>query len=251
MPSMTQTVLAVKTDGVLTLTINRPERRNALDVATYLGLAEQILAAGQDEQIRAIVLTGAANYFTAGNDLKDFQGPRPDGDSAGIKFLRSLADCDLPIVVAVEGSAIGIGVTLLQHCDFIYAAENVTFKIPFVPLGLCPEGASSMLMAQIVGSRRATDWLLRGRPFSAQEALDADFITALSAPGQALQDAQAVAHELAALPPQALQTSKRMLKHSLRPEIHAAFDYEWAHFNERLKSDEAQAAFAAFLNKKK
>jgi len=148
---MTQTVLAEKADGVLTLTINRPERRNALDVATYLGLAEQIWGAGQDKDVRAVVLTGANNYFTAGNDLKDFQGPRPDGDSAGIKFLRSLADCDLPVIAAVEGSAIGIGVTLLQHCDFIYAADNVTFKIPFVPLGLCPEGASSMLMAQIVG----------------------------------------------------------------------------------------------------
>ncbi len=248
---MTQTVLAGKANGVLTLTINRPERRNALDVATYLGLAEQIWGAGQDKDVRAVVLTGANNYFTAGNDLKDFQGPRPNGDSAGIKFLRSLADCDLPVIAAVEGSAIGIGVTLLQHCDFIYAADNVTFKIPFVPLGLCPEGASSMLMAQIVGVRRATDWLLRGRPFSAKEALDADFITELCAPGEALQVAQHTARELAALPPEALQTSKRMLKHTLRPKIHAAFDYEWAHFNERLKSDEAQAAFAAFLNKKK
>lgn len=247
---MTQTVLAEKHNGVLTLTINRPERRNALDIATYLGLAEQILAARDDKNIRAIVLTGANHYFTAGNDLKDFQTPRPDGDSAGIKFLRSLVDCDYPIVAAIEGSAIGIGVTMLQHCDFIYAAENVTFKIPFVPLGLCPEGASSMLMAQIVGTRRATDWLLRGRPFSAQEALEADFITALCTPGQALQTALDTAHELAELPPEALQTSKRMLKHSLRPQIHAAFDYEWAHFNERLKSAEAQEAFATFLNKK-
>lgn len=248
---MPQTVLADKNNGILTLTINRPERRNALDIATYLGLAEHVWAAGQDKDIRVIVLTGANNYFTAGNDLKDFQAPRPDGDSAGIKFLRSLADCDLPIIAAIEGSAIGIGVTMLQHCDFIYAANNVTFKIPFVPLGLCPEGASSMLMAQIVGARRATDWLLRGRAFSAQEALDARFITDTCAPGEALDTAQLIARELAALPPEALQTSKRMLKHSLRPKIHAAFDYEWAHFNERLKSAEAQAAFAAFLNKKK
>ena len=248
---MAHTVLVEKNNGVLTLTINRPERRNALDIATYLELAEQIWAAGDDKEVRAIVLTGANNYFTAGNDLKDFRVPRTDGESAGIKFLRSLTDCDLPIVAAIEGSAIGIGVTMLQHCDFIYAADNVTFKIPFVPLGLCPEGASSMLMAQIVGTRRATDWLLRGRPFSAQEALDARFITAVCPPEQALRTACDIATELAALPPEALQTSKRMLKHSLRPKIHAAFDYEWAHFNERLKSAEAQAAFAAFLNKKK
>jgi len=246
---MIQTVLVEKSNGVLTLTINRPERRNALDVATYLALAEQVWTAGEDKDIRAIVLTGANNYFTAGNDLKDFQAPRTDGDSAGIKFLRSLADCDLPIVVAVEGSAIGIGVTMLQHCDFIYAADNVTFKIPFVPLGLCPEGASSILMAQIVGARRATDWLLRGRPFSAQEALEARFITAISPAGSTLNMALETAAELAALPPEALQLSKRMLKHSLRPKIHSAFDYEWAHFNERLKSSEAQAAFARILNK--
>jgi len=248
---MSQTVLADKKNGVLTLTINRPECRNALDVATYLGLAEQVWAAGTAQGVRAIVLTGTNNYFTAGNDLKDFQVPRPDGDSAGIKFLRSLADCDLPIIAAIEGSAIGIGVTMLQHCDFIYAADNAIFKIPFVPLGLCPEGASSMLMAQIVGPRRATDWLLRGRPFSAQEALEARFITEICPAGQTLQIADHTANELAGLPPEALQTSKRMLKHSLRPHIHAAFDYEWAHFNERLKSAEAQAAFAAFLNKKK
>lgn len=248
---MTQTVLSEKNNGVLTLTINRPERRNALDIATYLGLAEQVWAAGEDKDIRAIVLTGANHYFTAGNDLKDFQAPRPDGDSAGIKFLRSLADCDLPIVAAVEGSAIGIGVTMLQHIDFIYAADNATFKIPFVPLGLCPEGASSMLMAQIVGARRATDWLLRGRPFSAQEALEARFITAICPAGSTLQTAREIAAELAALPPEAMQLSKRMLKHSLRPKIHSAFDYEWAHFNERLKSSEAQAAFASFLNKSK
>lgn len=248
---MTQTVLVKKNNGVLSLTINRPERRNALDISTYLGLAEQIWAAGTDQDIRAIVLTGANQYFTAGNDLKDFQTPRPDGDSAGIKFLRSLTDCDLPIVVAVEGSAIGIGVTMLQHCDFIYAADNATFKIPFVPLGLCPEGASSMLMAQIVGARRATDWLLRGRPFSAQEALEARFITAICPAGGTLQKAHEIAAELAALPPEALQLSKRMLKHTLRPKIHSAFDYEWAHFNERLKSSEAQAAFAGFLNRSK
>ncbi|MDN3987130.1 enoyl-CoA hydratase/isomerase family protein [Zwartia vadi] len=248
---MTQTVLTETKNGVLTLTINRPERRNALDVATYLGLAEQVWAAGTNKEVRAIVLTGANNYFTAGNDLKDFQAPRPDGDSAGIKFLRSLTDCDLPIIAAIEGSAIGIGVTLLQHCDFIYAADNATFKIPFVPLGLCPEGASSMLMAQIVGIRRATDWLLSGRAFTAQEARDARFITDICPAGQTLQTAINQANALASLPPEALQTSKRMLKHSLRPKIHSAFDYEWAHFNERLKSAEAQAAFAAILNKKK
>ena len=246
---MNETVLVNRSNGVLTLTINRPERRNALDIATYLLLARHVSQASDDKEIRAIILTGANNYFTAGNDLKDFQTPREPGDSAGLKFLRSLVDCDLPIIAAVEGSAIGIGVTLLQHCDFVYVADNANFRIPFVPLGLCPEGASSMLMSQIVGPRRATEWLLRGRAFTGVEACEAGFATGTTLPGQALTQAQAVACELAALPPEALQLSKRMMKHKLRPAIHETFDYELGLFTQRLKSDEAQTAFANFFRK--
>ncbi|MDO8694395.1 MAG: enoyl-CoA hydratase-related protein [Sheuella sp.] len=246
---MNETVLVDKQNSVLTLTINRPERRNALDIATYLQLASHVSKAKLETDIRAIVLTGANNYFTAGNDLKDFQTPREPGDSAGLKFLRALVDCDLPLIAAVEGSAIGIGVTLLQHCDFVYAAENASFRIPFVPLGLCPEGASSTLMAQIVGPRRAADWILRGRAFTGSEAYASGFITGTTATGDALKQAMLVATELAALPPEALQLSKRMLKHAQRPTIHEAFDYELGHFTQRLNSAEAQTAFANFFRK--
>ena len=246
---MSDTVLVHENNGVLTLTMNRPERRNALDIATYLRLAELVRAASAAKQQRAIVLTGANNYFTAGNDLKDFQAPRSSGDSAGLTFLRSLIDCDLPIIAAVEGRAIGIGVTMLQHCDFVVAADNALFNIPFVPLGLCPEGASSLLLAQIVGARRAADWLLRGKTFSAREAFEAGFITQVTTEGQALALAQALGDELAALPSEALQLSKRMLKHEQRPIIHQRLDYELAFFAERLKSEEAQTAFAKLLKK--
>jgi len=246
---VSETVLVDQSNGVLTLTINRPERRNALDIATYLLLAQHVSQANHDKEIRAIILTGANNYFTAGNDLKDFQTPRDSGDSAGLTFLRSLVDCDLPVIAAVEGSAIGIGVTLLQHCDFVYVANNANFRIPFVPLGLCPEGASSILMTQIVGPRRAAEWLLRGRAFTGIEAFESGFATGTTFPGQALTQAQAVACELAALPPEALQLSKRMMKHSQRPAIHAAFAYEFGLFDQRLKSDEAQTAFANFFRK--
>ena len=247
---MTEFVLNEIKDGVLTLTINRPDRRNALNVATYLALAQQVNGAAANQDIRAIVLTGAGNYFTAGNDLKDFQAPRGPGDSAGLTFLRSLVDCDLPIIAAVEGSAIGIGVTLLQHCDFVYAAQNANFRIPFVPLGLCPEGASSLLLAQIVGPRLAADWLLRGRMFTAHEAQEARFLTALTPPGETLAHALLIACELAALPPEALQLSKRMLKNAQRQIIHDTFNYELALFSQRLKSDEAQDAFAGFFKTK-
>ena len=246
---MNETVLVEQSNGVLTLTINRPERRNALDISTYLSLASHVSRARDDADVRAIVLTGANNYFTAGNDLKDFQTPREPGDSAGLKFLRALVDCDLPIIAAVEGSAIGIGVTMLQHCDFVYAADNANFRIPFVPLGLCPEGASSLLMSKIVGPRRASEWLLRGRAFNGIEAYESGFITATTSAGEALAQAKKVAGELAALPPEALQLSKRMMKHSQRPAIHEAFDYELGLFTMRLKSDEAQTAFANFFRK--
>ncbi len=244
---MTEFVRSEIRDGVLTLTINRPERRNALNIATYLSLAGHVSGAADNKEIRAIVLTGAGNYFTAGNDLKDFQAPRGPGDSAGLTFLRSLVDCDLPLIAAVEGSAIGIGVTLLQHFDFIYAAQDASFRIPFVPLGLCPEGASSLLLAQIVGPRKASDWLLRGRSFTATEAEDARFVTATTPPGETLATALKIATELAALPPEALQLSKRMLKNAQRPVIHETFNYELGLFAQRLKSDEAQAAFAGFF----
>lgn len=247
---MSESVLIHKNHGVMTLTINRPERRNALDIATYLLLAEQVSTAQDQSDVRAIVLTGAGNYFTSGNDLKDFQTPRAPGDSAGLTFLRSLVDCDLPILAAIEGSAIGIGVTMLQHCDFVYAADNASFRIPFVPLGLCPEGASSLLLAKIVGPRCAANWLLRGQAFTATEALEAGFLSEMLPTGTTLAHAQTIAAELAALPPQALQLSKRMIKHGHRAAIHDTFDYELGLFTQRLKSEEAQAAFAGFFKRR-
>lgn len=248
---MSNSVLRQLSDGILTLTINRPERRNALDIVTYLGLAQAIRQAGTDPDTRVIVLTGAGEHFTAGNDLKDFQAVRPEGDSAGMTFIRSLVDCDLPVIAAVEGNAIGIGVTLLQHCDFVYAAKTARFRIPFVALGLCPEGGSSLLLAQLVGARRANDWLLRGQPFTPDEALDAGFVNGVCEPGQTLTHATRIAGELAALPPQALQLSKQMLRKAQRALIHETLDYEVVHFAQRLASREAQDAFAAFFNAKK
>ena len=248
---LSNSVLRQIENGVLTLTINRPERRNALDIATYLGLAEAIRDAGGNDSIRVIVLTGAGDHFTAGNDLKDFQSARPVGDSAGMTFIRSLVDSDLPVVAAVEGNAIGIGVTLLQHCDFVYAATTARFRIPFVALGLCPEGASSLLLARMVGQRRANDWLLRGRAFSAAEALEAGFVNGTTDPGQALAQAMKAAGEMAALPPEALRLTKRMLHHAERQQIHETLDYEVQHFSQRLASREAQDAFAAFFQARK
>lgn len=248
---MTDTVKIHREGAVLTLTIDRQHCRNALDRATYHVLSEQIRAASDDTSLSAVVLTGAGQHFTAGNDLRDFQAERGEGDSAGLTFLRALSTAEVPVLVAVEGYAIGIGVTMLQHCDFVYAARNATLRIPFVALGLCPEGASSLLLPRLVGARRASEWLLQGRAFDAAEAYEAGLVTAVTEPGAALAAALATAAELAAQPPQALRLTKAMLKRPDAQAIQDTLDYEVKQFRARLTTDEAQAAFAKFLNKKR
>lgn len=237
--------------AVLSLVINRPECRNALDNPTYQALSHALRNATADRALAAVVLSGAGAHFTAGNDLRDFQATRACGDSPAVDFLRALADTDVPVIAAVEGCAIGIGVTLLQHCDFVYAAQDATLRMPFVALGLCPEGASSLLMPRLAGRRRAAQWLLQGKAFDAQEAFEGGLISAVTPPGQALAAAQATAAELSALPREALRLTKAMLKRADRAAIHDTLDFEADQFRARLHTQEAQDAFARFLGRGK
>lgn len=231
--------------------INRPRQRNAINNAMYAELDAALRAAQADTACRSVIISGAAGHFTAGNDLKEFQVPRGDQDSPGLAFLRTLATLDVPVIAAVEGQAVGIGVTLLQHCDFVYAGASARFSMPFVALGLCPEGGSSLLMAQIAGARKAAQWLLAGRPFDAREACEAGLATALLPAGQALAGARAQAAALADLPAEALRLTKRMLGQAQRQALMQAFDAERDNFRQRLQSDEAQAAFRRFFERKK
>nr|WP_315846946.1 enoyl-CoA hydratase-related protein [uncultured Achromobacter sp.] len=241
--------LKVSRDGaVLTLTIDRQDRRNALDTATYAALTEQISLASADLSVSAVILTGAGEHFTAGNDLRDFQAERGAGDSAGLTFLRALTTAEVPVIAAVEGYAIGIGVTLLQHCDFVHIGEDATLRMPFVALGLCPEGASSLLMPRLAG-RRAAEWLLQGKAFSARDAHEAGLATSVAPKGQALAAAQATAADLARQPPAALRLTKAMMKRVDRQAIQETLDYEAQQFRARLQTEEAQAAFAKFFKK--
>ncbi len=241
--------LKVSRDGaVLTLVIDRQDRRNALDTATYAALTEQISLASADQAISAVILTGAGEHFTAGNDLRDFQAERGAGDSAGLTFLRALTLADVPVIAAVEGYAIGIGVTLLQHCDFVHIGEGATLRMPFVALGLCPEGASSLLMPRLAG-RRAAEWLLQGKAFSAKDAREAGLATSVTPKGQALAAARATAADLARQPPAALRLTKAMMKRADRQAIQETLDYEAQQFRARLQTEEAQAAFAKFFKK--
>ena len=235
-------------DGIATFTISRPECRNALDPATYGALSEALKTADARPDIHAIILTGAAGHFTAGNDLRAFQ-TAGTGARAGMDFLHTIVAIDTPIIAAVEGSAVGIGVTMLLHCDFVFIADNAKLRLPFVSLGLCPEGASSLLLAQVVGTRKASDWLLSARMFDGAEAAAAGLATASVPAGGALEHAQRIGAQLAQLPRDALRLTKVMQREPMREAISHTLNYESAKFGERLKSPEAQAAFAKFFNK--
>ena len=233
--------------GVLTVTMQRPEHRNALVVAAYRALAAAVEEAAADDSVRAVILTGGGGHFTAGNDLKDFQSPPPGGESAAMDFLRCLAGFPKPLLAAVEGVAVGIGSTMLLHCDFVYAGAGARFRMPFVPLGLCPEGASTLLLARAVGPRRAAEWLLLGGEFSAAEAAQAGFVSAATEAGGALARARETARALAQLPAQAMRTTKALLLHADRAAVLEAIDREAIQFRTLRDSPDAQRAFAAFF----
>lgn len=236
-------------NGGVTLTINRPAQRNALSADMYLQLSQGLQAAHDDPGCHSVIITGAGDHFTAGSDIADFRRERQPGDSPGLTFLRTIAAVDVPVIAAVQGYAVGIGMTLLQHCDFAYADHTAVFSIPFVALGLCPEGGSSLILEQLVGRRKTAEWLLQGKRFDAQEALDAGLLTAVSDKGQALADAKETVATLAKQPIQALRLTKHMLREPGRAALSQAFDTERDYFQERLRTDEAQAIFKQFFDR--
>lgn len=236
--------------GVLQITINRPDRRNALDRASYAGLIAAIATAEADEAVRVMVLTGAAGCFTSGNDIKDFAAASGDGARIAIDFLTAISTAKKPIVAAVEGFAVGIGTTLLLHCDLAFAGRSASFRLPFVALGLCPEGGSSLLLPLIAGSKRAAELLMLGEAFSPETAAEAGLVNAVVEDGTALSVALEKARALAALPPQSVALTKSLLKRGSAAAVAETIALEAKHFGERLVSAEAQAAFAAFLTKR-
>ncbi|MFG1478037.1 enoyl-CoA hydratase-related protein [Xanthobacter sp. V4C-4] len=236
--------------GVRQLTLSRPERRNALDRATYAALGAALTAAAGDAAVRAVVLTGAGGCFTAGNDLADFQDTSNAGEpSAGLTWLRVLAGFEKPVVAAVEGFAVGIGTTLLLHCDLAYAGAGARFRLPFVNLGLCPEGASSYLLPRLAGTKRAAELLLLGEVFDAAEAQAAGLVNGVTETGAALPLALEKARALAAQPPTSLATTKRLLRRAIAAPVAEALALEAEHFHALRLQPAAQAAFAAFLKR--
>lgn len=236
--------------GVRQLTISRPERRNALDKATYVALGAALMAAAADDTVNVVVLTGADGVFTAGNDLVDFQDVSDNGGpSAALAFLGVLSTFAKPVIAAVEGFAVGIGVTMLLHCDLAFAGRETRFRMPFTSLGLCPEGASTYLLPRVAGTKAAAELLLFGEPFSAEQAREAGIVNAVTDDGAALETALERAAALAALPTEPVVATKRLLRHATAGPVAEALAVESETFQQLRRAPAAQAAFAAFFRK--
>ena len=199
-------------NGVATIEIARPEKKNALTMAMYDEMASALKAAGENPAVRAVLFTGQPGIFTSGNDLEDFMQRPPQGmESPVFRFMKALLECEKPVVVAVTGAAIGIGTTMLLHCDLVYVADNARLAMPFVGLGLVPEFASSLVVPQLMGPRKAAEKLLLGDPFTAEEAVECGIANAVLPADEVLPHARRVAERFNALPPAAVKQSKMLL----------------------------------------
>ncbi len=234
------------------IAMNRVAKKNAITVAMYEQLTTALVAAGTDDRVRSILIVGAPGIFTAGNDLMDFAQRPPElgGDSPVSQFLRTLVGYAKPVVAAVDGAAVGIGTTMLLHCDHVIATERAKFHMPFTKLGLVPEAASSFLVPALVGRQRASQWLLLGRPFDVHEALAAGIVSKLVASAELDAAVEAVGAEFAALPAQAVIATKRLILEGTRAGVTGAMERESIEFAARLRSPEAMAAFTAFMTKR-
>jgi len=239
-------------DGILRIEIRRPEKKNAITAAMYTKLARVLSEAAQEEAVRVVLIQGQPNGFSAGNDLADFLNSPPDSmDAPAFRFLMALDALPKPLVAAVCGNAIGVGATMLLHCDLVYAADDARFQLPFVSLGLSPEGGSSLLLPRLAGHQRAAELLLLGEAFDALTAREIGLVNSLHAPQAVLDVALERARKLTTLPAAALRETKRLLKQTPAPTIAETMRNEAATFMLRLVSPEAKEAFAAFLEKRK
>lgn len=238
--------------GVFTLQIHRPDKKNALTQTMYQALAKGIQAAEQDDSIKVILIRGAEDCFTSGNDVNDFvKAPDTGTERPSVQFMKAIAHAGKPVIAAVGGLAIGIGTTLLLHCDLVYAAEDAFFQLPFTRLGLCPEAGSSALLPQILGHQRASELLLLGERFSAEKAREYGMVNEVLPSAGYLSHAMGKAQELARLPADAVQTSKALIKRNQASPMNDTIQAELLQFARLLQSPDAQAIFQAFLNKKK
>jgi enoyl-CoA hydratase/carnithine racemase len=247
--------MSIKTatlNGVATIEIARPEKKNAITQAMYSQMAEALIAAKADGAVRAVLITGQPGIFTSGNDIEDFM-KRPPGsaESPAFVFMKALMGCDKPVVAAVTGAAIGIGTTMLLHCDFVYVSDEARLAMPFTSLGLVPEFASSLIVPQLMGNARASEKILLGDPFTGADAVECGIANAVLPANEVVNHARRIAERFNALPPGAVRDTKTLMR---RARSQAALDTiaaEGEVFASRLRSPEAQEAFSAFFQKRK
>ena len=253
---MSQHIRTGVLNGVATIEIARPEKKNALTADMYTAMAQALADAKADGSVRAVLITGQPGIFTSGNDIEDFMS-RPPGqgsDSAEapvFRFMKALVDCDKPVVAAVTGAAIGVGTTLLLHCDFVYVSDEARLAMPFVGLGLVPEYASSLLVPQLMGPRRAAEKLLLGDPFTGEQAVECGIANAVLPAGEVMAHARRVAERFNHLPPGAVRDAKRLMRAPQRELVLQTIRTEGEIFGQRLRSPEAREAFQAFFEKRR
>ncbi|GAA6153480.1 enoyl-CoA hydratase [Pseudoteredinibacter isoporae] len=235
----------------LHIIMDRPKRKNALTMAMYTAMADAINDAAENDEIRNIVLRGEADCFTSGNDLEDFMKNPPQGnDSPVATFMRNLYNCPKPVLAAVDGDAVGIGTTMLLHCDLVYAADSARLQMPFVKLGLCPEYASSYLLPRICGHVKASELLLFGEPFDAQTAKECGLVNDVVPASDLLSLVREKADKLAKQPPAAIRSTKQLLRGPRRQEGSDVMDEEMVLFGQGLQGQEFVEAVTAFFEKR-
>lgn len=238
-------------DHILTITMNRPEKKNALTADMYALMADAIVKAENDMTVRVIIIQGVEGIFTAGNDLADFlNNPPRDSDAPVFRFIFALARSTVPIIAAVDGPAVGIGTTILPHCDFVVAADTTTFIMPFTSLGLVPENGSSYLMPKIMGHMRASELILSGRPFTAEDAKSYGLVSEVCKSEDLADIASKQAALFASKPPASMRKSKALLKSDMDVVV-KHIEKESVQFSQALTSPEAIEALSAFMEKRK
>jgi enoyl-CoA hydratase/carnithine racemase len=247
-------LLIADADGIRRITMNRPSKRNALTRAMYSGMAVALRDAASNPALRSVLLSGGIDCFTSGNDISDFRtrGSEPgEAPSPARDFLEALRECPKPVVAVVGGVAVGIGVTLLLHCDLVYAAEEAVFSLPFVDLGLCPEGGSSLLLPQRAGALLANELFMLASPFDAATALRAGIVNRTVPRVELLSFAEEKVRLLADKPPSAMAATKAMLRHPDEARLAEQMEREFARFGQQVRGEEAAEALAAFIEKRK
>jgi enoyl-CoA hydratase/carnithine racemase len=249
---MSEHIFTELSDGILRIEMRRPEKKNALTGPMYAAMADALERAAREDAVRVVLIHGQPEVFTAGNDLGDFlNSPANDPNRPVFRFLRNIAAAPKPLIAAVSGNAVGVGTTMLLHCDYVLAGENARFQLPFVNLALCPEAASSLLLPRLAGHQRAAELLLFGEPFNATKAYEIGLVNAIHPDAALLDAALERARKLATLPAASLRETKRLMKQSVAALVPQAMQAEGEIFTRQLASPEAKEAFSAFLEKRK